>query len=125
MAQELAVLLKERPHVLPGGGVRLDLAAVDADREQLTNLFQRRSYPSRVNISAAVPPWPARKSHPVTTVDITVVLPLGRAWALNGTVRNLFDVQYADPASGQHRQDVIPQNGRTARLGLRWSLGAR
>ena len=25
-------------------------------------------------------------------------------------------------SSSQHRQDSIPQNGRTARIGLRWSL---
>jgi outer membrane receptor protein involved in Fe transport len=54
------------------------------------------------------------------TIDVTRIQPFGHAWALFGSVRNLFDDQYADPASGQHRQDVIAQNGRTARIGLRW-----
>ena len=61
---------------------------------------------------------------PAAIVNLTVVAPLGRAWALDGGVRNLFDAQYADPASSQHRQDVIPQNGRTARIGLRWTFWA-
>lgn len=59
------------------------------------------------------------------TVHLTLTQPLTKSLALVGTVRNLFDVDYSDPASSQHRQDVIPQNGRTARLGLRWTLGAR
>ena len=56
------------------------------------------------------------------TVNVTMVQPLGRSWELFGGVRNIFDAQYADPASSQHRQDAIPQNGRTARIGLRWKL---
>jgi len=56
------------------------------------------------------------------TINVTVLQPLGRSWELSGGVQNIFDAQYADPASDQHRQDAIPQNGRTARIGLRWSL---
>lgn len=56
------------------------------------------------------------------TTNLTLTQPLGRSWALVGTVRNLFDVDYSDPASSQHLQDVIPQNGRTARIGLRWTF---
>ena len=41
---------------------------------------------------------------------------------LFGTVRNLFDVDYAVPASSEHVQDTIPQNGRTFRVGLRVKL---
>jgi outer membrane receptor protein involved in Fe transport len=40
-------------------------------------------------------------------------------------VRNLFDAEYSDPVSGQHRQEAIQQNGRTARIGLRWTLWAQ
>jgi iron complex outermembrane receptor protein len=58
------------------------------------------------------------------TMHLTVTQPLSRSWAIVGTVRNLFDVEYSDPASSSHRQDVIPQNGRTARVGLRWTFGA-
>jgi len=56
------------------------------------------------------------------TLNVTMIQPLGRSWELFGGVRNIFDAQYADPASSQHRQDTIPQNGRTARIGLRWKL---
>ena len=62
---------------------------------------------------------------PAATVHVTVTQPISRTWAVVGTVRNLFDVEYADPASSQHVQDVIPQNGRTARIGLRWTPGGR
>ncbi len=56
------------------------------------------------------------------TVSVTVVQPIGPSWELFGNVRNLFDAEYSDPVSDQHRQDSIPQNGRTARVGLRWKL---
>jgi outer membrane receptor protein involved in Fe transport len=59
------------------------------------------------------------------TLNVTTVQPLGRAWELFGGVRNIFDNQYADPVSSAHRQDSIPQNGRTARIGLRWRLGTK
>jgi outer membrane receptor for ferrienterochelin and colicins len=62
---------------------------------------------------------------PAATADLTLIAPLGRAFELFGAARNVFDVQYADPASDQHRQDVIPQNGRTLRVGLRWKPGAK
>lgn len=58
-------------------------------------------------------------------LNVTLTQPLGRQLELFGTVRNLFDVEYADPASDQHRQETIPQNGRTARIGLRWTFGTR
>src|SRR6185295_4565684 len=35
-------------------------------------------------------------------VNVTVVQPLARSWELFGTIRNLFDVDYADPASSSH-----------------------
>jgi outer membrane receptor for ferrienterochelin and colicins len=59
-----------------------------------------------------------------TTVNLSVIQPVGRNWELFGTIRNVFDTQYGDPASSSHVQDVIPQNGRTARIGLRWKLWA-
>jgi outer membrane receptor protein involved in Fe transport len=42
---------------------------------------------------------------------------------LVGTIRNLFDQSYADPESDEHLPDIIQQNGRTARIGIRWKLG--
>ena len=62
---------------------------------------------------------------PAATAGVTVIAPMGRAFELFGGVRNLFNLQYADPASDSHRQDVIPQNGRTLRVGLRWKLAAK
>jgi iron complex outermembrane receptor protein len=62
------------------------------------------------------------RTSPEATVNVTVVQPLGHSWELFGGVRNIFDADYADPASSLHRQDTIPQNGRTARIGLRWNL---
>lgn len=56
------------------------------------------------------------------TVNVSMVQPLGRSVELYGGVRNLFDAQYSDPVSAQHRQDAVLQNGRTARIGLRWTL---
>jgi outer membrane receptor protein involved in Fe transport len=56
------------------------------------------------------------------TLNVTMIQPIGRSWELFGGVRNIFDDKYADPASSQHMQDTIPQNGRTARIGLRWRL---
>jgi outer membrane receptor protein involved in Fe transport len=60
---------------------------------------------------------------PSTTANITVLAPIRHGVELVGTIRNLFDVQYADPASESNRQDSIPQDGRTLRIGLRWTLG--
>jgi iron complex outermembrane receptor protein len=44
---------------------------------------------------------------------------------LIGTIRNLLNQSHADPASDEHLPDVIQQNGRTARIGIRWNLGNR
>ena len=59
---------------------------------------------------------------PAATLNVTIVEPVGRSVEIFGGLRDLFDADYADPASGQHRQDSIPQNGRTAQIGLRWKL---
>jgi outer membrane receptor for ferrienterochelin and colicins len=59
------------------------------------------------------------------TANLTITKSLGRSFELVGTVRNLFDVEYAIPASDSHVQDSIPQNGRTFRVGLRVTLPAR
>jgi outer membrane cobalamin receptor len=58
------------------------------------------------------------------TLDVTLVQPFSRDWELYGGVRNIFDAQYADPAPGPNRQDTIVQNGRTARIGMRWTRAA-
>jgi iron complex outermembrane receptor protein len=53
------------------------------------------------------------------TANVTITKSLGRSFELLGTVRNLFDAEYAIPASDSHLQDSILQNGRTFRIGLR------
>ena len=60
-----------------------------------------------------------------SSVNVHVIQPLGPSWEIFGGVRNVFDDEYSDPASAQHRQDAIPQNGRTARIGVRWRVGGR
>jgi iron complex outermembrane receptor protein len=60
---------------------------------------------------------------PAATASVTLVAPIRHSLELVGSIRNMFDVQYADPASENHRQDSIPQDGRTMRIGLRWTLG--
>jgi outer membrane receptor for ferrienterochelin and colicins len=62
---------------------------------------------------------------PAATADVTLTVPIGRAFALVGSVRNVFNLRYADPASDQHRQDDIPQNGRTLRIALNWRPAAK
>jgi iron complex outermembrane receptor protein len=57
-----------------------------------------------------------------TTANLTVIKPIGRSLELVGSVRNLFGLDYAVPASSEHVQDSIPQNGRTFRVGLRLRL---
>jgi outer membrane receptor protein involved in Fe transport len=56
------------------------------------------------------------------TVNVTMIQPLGRDWELSASVRNIFDTEHLDPVSRQHRQDAIRQNGRTARIGLGWTI---
>ena len=56
------------------------------------------------------------------TVNVHIVQPLGGAWELFGGAQNVFGAEYADPVSDLHRQDAVEQNGRTARIGLRWKL---
>jgi outer membrane receptor protein involved in Fe transport len=44
---------------------------------------------------------------------------------LVASIRNLLDQRYADPASDEHVQDSIPQDGRTFRMGVRWTFLAK
>jgi len=60
-----------------------------------------------------------------TIANVTFSSRITSSVELIGTVRNLFNQSYADPASDEHRPDVIQQNGRTARIGIRWNLGKR
>ncbi len=57
-----------------------------------------------------------------TTVNVNLIQPMGHSWELSAGVRNVFNSEYLDPASSSHRQDAIPQNGRTFRFGLHLKL---
>ena len=56
---------------------------------------------------------------------MTALVPLGRSFEFTANLRNVFNTSYQDPASPQHVQDAIPQNGRTFRVGLTWKYAAR
>ena len=58
-------------------------------------------------------------------VNLTAHWPITRHLSLTGSIANLFDQQYVDPASDEHLPVVIPQIGRAMRLGFRWNLQAR
>ena len=55
------------------------------------------------------------------TVNANFIQPVGKSWQLVAGLRNIFNVDYSDPVSGIHMQEAVTQNGRTARIGLRWS----
>jgi iron complex outermembrane receptor protein len=59
---------------------------------------------------------------PAATMNVHVLQPLGPSWQLFGGVQNVFGSAYLDPVSENHVQDAIAQNGRTARIGIRWNL---
>ena len=59
---------------------------------------------------------------PATLANLTIRAPVGRAFELVGSVRNLFNVAYADPVADP-ALDAIGQNGRTFRIGLQWKIG--
>ena len=61
----------------------------------------------------------------MTLANLTVRSPLGHGWTLFSSIRNLFDRAYADPGSGEHREDAIRQDGRTFRVGLEWHVGVK
>ena len=60
-----------------------------------------------------------------SVVNLTGHWPITRGLSLTGSIANLFDQRYADPGSDEHVPDVIPQIGRTMRLGFRWDLPGR
>jgi outer membrane receptor protein involved in Fe transport len=62
---------------------------------------------------------------PATTANVTMIVPVGTAFELTGGFKNLFNVQYADPAADTNLQDSIAQNGRTLRVGLTWKFWSK
>lgn len=53
--------------------------------------------------------------------DLTLSRPQpDKGLALALSVHNIFDIAYGDPGSEEHRQRVIPQDGRTLRVRVTW-----
>jgi iron complex outermembrane receptor protein len=61
----------------------------------------------------------------VTLASATVRVPLRSGLVASASVHNLFNRRYADPASEEHPEVAIAQDGRTLRVGLEWRLGVR
>ena len=47
---------------------------------------------------------------------------LYKQFEISGTIYNLFDTQYGYPGGGEHTENVIYQDGRSARLKLTYTL---
>jgi len=56
----------------------------------------------------------------VVKTNVTMSQPISSSLELFGSIRNLFDLEYADPVADYHWQDAVTQNGRTWNIGLRW-----
>jgi hypothetical protein len=52
---------------------------------------------------------------------VNYVQPVGPDVTVVATVRNVFGTVYADPASEEHTQLTIPQEGRAFRIGVQWA----
>lgn len=92
--------------------------SVDGPTDHSSISVEALYFSSRITLADATLP-------PVVLANVTMIQPIGHAFELFGTVRNLFNEQYSDPASGQNVQDTLPQNGRTVRIGLRLKLGRK
>ena len=57
--------------------------------------------------------------HTITNLSVRSRF-LSEQMELIGLVANLFDVDYSDPGSEEHIQDLLAQNGRDVRLKLRY-----
>lgn len=95
-------LVKARMNVL---GLTTEGAALGVEVQAMSR---------RITVSRASVP-----GHLVANVNYSH--PINRLLAVTATLRNIFDVEYLDPASEEHRQDGIPQDKRTFYLGLRWN----
>jgi outer membrane receptor protein involved in Fe transport len=75
--------------------------------------FELRSMSERIGLSGdAVPGF--------AVANVNYIHPLRRGLTFTATALNLFDKTYGDPGFEEHRQLVIPQDGRTLYAGLTW-----
>jgi iron complex outermembrane receptor protein len=94
------------------GKARMSVVGVAAASDTLAVELQTMS--QRITVSRSLV-----AGHMLANVNYTY--PIAPQLSVTATIRNLFDKAYADPASEEHRQDVIPQDGRTFYVGLRWN----
>jgi outer membrane receptor protein involved in Fe transport len=59
---------------------------------------------------------------PVVTTNVTLTSPLTRRVQITLGLYNALDARYGDPGGEEHRQTLIPQDGRTAAAKLRVSF---
>jgi len=62
---------------------------------------------------------------PVAIVNATWLAPVSQTLDFTATVRNLLSAHYAEPASNEHVEAAIPQQGRTVVASLRWTVRRR
>ncbi len=109
-------------------------SAVDGDRRQLTNSPHNLA---KLRIGAPAPAGSTaafelqyvgrRRTLSGSSVDGAAVAAVNLQHRLSprlelfGQVANAFNSRYFDPASDEHAFDAIEQNGRTARIGVRWT----
>jgi iron complex outermembrane receptor protein len=123
-AQALASYTLQNANDVSPGGLRLTNSpkhmaklrlSVPGPRDGSVASFEWQYMSSRITLAG-------NTVDPASLANATFNLPLGRSVTFTGQVRNLFNVRYADPGSEEHAGDSIEQNGRTARVGLRWSF---
>jgi outer membrane receptor protein involved in Fe transport len=59
---------------------------------------------------------------PAAVTTWNIVRSLGKDLEIQGSIFNLFNVRYREPASTDHVQGGIPQDGRQAVVSLRWRI---
>jgi iron complex outermembrane receptor protein len=59
---------------------------------------------------------------PAAAANWNIVRSLGKDVEIQGSIFNLFNVRYSEPASTDHVQGGIPQDGRQAVVSLRWRI---
>ena len=97
------------------GKLRFSMQGLSA---RSTVAFELQAMSSRLTLSGGTAP-----AHSI--VHLNYVQPIAQGVRFTASIRNLFDSEYGDPGSEEHRQDLIPQDGRTVRVGLQWSMTRR
>ena len=59
---------------------------------------------------------------PVAVVNATWLAPVSAVLDFTASVRNVLGARYADPASNEHVEAAIPQQGRTFIASMRWTV---